>query len=92
MLALQAYKREHGGYPIALTKLIPSYLPEIPNDPFNYRTSLSYRREGSSCVLWSIGPDQMDQNGKPVYAKDSEPSTRISPASSGDIVAGINKS
>jgi hypothetical protein len=92
MLALRAYRIEHGQYPMALTELVPSYLKRIPNDPFALKGPLRYKRVGSKCVPYSIGPDGKDDGGKPV---DAGPAVgkgryRVRENTKGDIVAGIN--
>lgn len=66
VLALEAYRADHSRYPAALPELVPRYLREIPTDPFSLEgDSLRYRPEssGDGCLLWSIGPDGVDNSG-----------------------------
>jgi hypothetical protein len=77
-LALRAYKLEHGRYPATLNDLVPSYLTKLPDDPFALNGSLHFRRSGSSYVLYSLGPDCVDNGGKPLDKHGK-----------GDLVAGI---
>jgi hypothetical protein len=62
-LALRAYKLEKGGYPNNLFELIPDYLERIPDDPFAPRRALQYRTEQTNYVLYSVGPDRVDNGG-----------------------------
>ena len=65
-LALEAYRAEHSRYPATLAELVPRYLSEIPTDPFSLDGHpLRYRSEpsGDGCLLWSIGPDGVDDGG-----------------------------
>jgi hypothetical protein len=101
MLALHAYRQEHRAYPNTLTALVPEYLAAVPNDPFVEAKPLSYHRNGNKFVLYSVGPDGIDDYGRPI--EDHSPSANrilvdgsramryaIKPDSKGDIVAGVN--
>lgn len=94
MLALRAYKAEHGSYPNRLDALAPHYLAHVPDDPFALSTPLRYRRLGKTFLLYSVGPDGKDDGGKPIFdaAKGGpRPSLHdaryfVYPDSKGDIV------
>jgi hypothetical protein len=96
-LALRAFQAEHGQFPAQLSQLAPSYLKQIPTDPFGGGEPLHYRKSGNSYILYSVGPDSKDDGGKPI--DDSPPGTQSSPGalhsvhpeSKGDMVAGINR-
>lgn len=93
MLALRAYKMDHGNYPPALQTLVPHYLRKVPIDPFDGLTPLRYRLEGEKYFLWSIGPDGINNNGRPIENKNRTGRGRYRswrPGDSGDIVAGLN--
>ncbi|MCW3100052.1 MAG: hypothetical protein JWL77_5670 [Chthonomonadaceae bacterium] len=95
-LALHAYRLEHGRYPATLAELMPSYLNKIPGDLFALRKPLTYRIDGETYLLYSIGPDGTDDTGSPVddpaHATVGNPKGRyrVDKESIGDIVAGIN--
>ncbi len=96
-LALRACKLEHGSYPASLASLVPSYLPDVPYDPFAPKGPLRYRRQGSGYRLYSVGPDGRDNGGQPIqhapttHGSNAERSRRYVLADSrGDIVAGVN--
>lgn len=101
-IALQAYKLERGAYPQTLRGLVPGFLPRVPIDPFSGIAPLRYRRTKNTYILWSIGPDGIDDGGKPVVDAASKRSRRVSPAappslpsifseSKGDYVSGKNR-
>jgi len=94
-LALQAYHADHGSYPEKLSELSPDYLKIIPDDLFALNKPLGYRKDGTKYVLWSFGPDCVNDNGTPAVdprAKSSKPSRKyyVDKDSKGDIVAGIS--
>ena len=96
-LALQGYKHEKGIYPNTLQELTPNFLTKMPIDPFGEQT-LQYRRAGESYLLYSVGPDGIDNNGAPIDNKpplikeaDERARRQILPESIGDMVADINK-
>lgn len=62
MLGLAEYWRKAGAYPESLAALVPDYLPRLPVD-YADRGVLRYRREGNDYVLYSIGPDGVDDGG-----------------------------
>jgi hypothetical protein len=84
--ALRAYKLTTGKYPAALQSLVPAYLPDVPLDPYSNLQPLKYKLTGHTYLLYSIGPDGVDNGGKPM-AKTTfgQPTPKT-----GDIVAGIN--
>ena len=66
-LAVHAYQHDHGEFPAQLEDLVSGYLPQIPADPFDRdRRPIRYRFEGASYVLYSVGPDGLDDEGKPI--------------------------
>ncbi|NOS72149.1 MAG: hypothetical protein HOP33_19765 [Verrucomicrobia bacterium] len=58
-------------YPKSLRELTPSFLNAIPADPFDGQ-SLRYRKEGNGYVLYSIGKDIKDDNGKRLKQQDGD--------------------
>jgi len=60
-LAATAYRAEHGDYPDSLDDLTTAGW-KLPSDPFG-GGPLHYRRELSGFVVWSVGPNLMDENG-----------------------------
>jgi hypothetical protein len=63
-LALRCYRSETGHGPAQLERLVPAYLSHVPLDPFSGRP-LIYRASGTNWLLYSVGPDGVDDGGKP---------------------------
>lgn len=62
-LALRCYRSEKGHGPAQLEQLVPPYLSRVPLDPFSGRP-LIYRASGTNWLLYSVGPDGVDDGGK----------------------------
>jgi hypothetical protein len=92
--ALRAYYLEHGKCPASLTELAPSYLPNIPADPFAETGTFQYKVKPGGYLLYSIGPDGVDDGGKPICDPQKPQESRYfvhDKDQKGDIVAGINR-
>lgn len=63
-LAIQNYQADHGHAPESLAKLVPDYLPAVPEDPFSGEP-LVYRQTPNGYLLYSIGADEHDDGGRP---------------------------
>jgi hypothetical protein len=98
--ALRAYYLDHHAYPSELKILAPVYLPSVPLDPFSENKPLKYKDEGQKYLLYSVGPDAVDNGGAPI---DNNPylsrghlnienihQATPDPKALGDIVAGVN--
>jgi hypothetical protein len=94
VLALRAYKLEKGDYPTSLDALVSDgYLTKIPDDPFAGTGPLRYRRVSKDkYVLYSVGPDGKNDNGKSIVAKmgNGTPKRWAEPGMTGDFVARTN--
>jgi hypothetical protein len=60
--AIERYRAATGSYPETLDALVPTYLSEVPQDPYSrkpprYETAPSHR-------VWSVGPDAEDDGGE----------------------------
>ena len=64
-LSLAARRAEQGEFPDRLGALVPGYLDEIPVDPFS-QEPLLYERSETGYVLYSIGPNGIDERGRGV--------------------------
>ena len=64
-LALRCFRCDQGTSPGNLPKLLPKYLQRLPPDPFS-GNPLVYRLAGTNWLLYSLGPDRVDDGGKPV--------------------------
>jgi len=63
-LGLKLFKQKNGAYPDTLDKLAPEFLENIPVDPFTGK-ALIYRKADAGFMLYSLGPNQQDDNGMP---------------------------
>ena len=61
-IALVRFKLDHGDYPRRLDQLVPEYVLELANDRFT-GTQLTYKRNGPDFLLYSVGPDGIDNKG-----------------------------
>jgi hypothetical protein len=60
--ALAAYHSDHKRYPPNLDSLAPKYLDRIPDDLFSGK-ALIYRLEDDGYLLYSVGPNGVDDGG-----------------------------
>ncbi len=63
-VALKLYQLDNNKLPEDLSALSPKYLSEIPGDPFNNFQPIKYKKTDKGYLLYSLGPDREDQNGK----------------------------
>jgi hypothetical protein len=63
-LAGMRYRTAHGQYPQALENLVPDFLEEVPEDPFNGQ-SLRYDWQSPAARVWSVGQNAADDRGQP---------------------------
>jgi hypothetical protein len=65
-LAIRLFAVDHGSRPAQLSELVPEYLPAIPDDPFSgTQATIQYRADVRPVVLYSVGPDGVDNGGTP---------------------------
>jgi hypothetical protein len=64
-LALRCYQSEQGRAPTGLEQLVPQYLQRVPSDPFSGRPMI-YRPQSTNWLLYSVGPDGVDDGGQRV--------------------------
>ncbi len=94
-LAMRAYEIEKGKPPRNLIALVEAgYMERIPNDPFlGNRSSIRSRPGMKGLVVYSVGPDRVDNGGVPIGRKmafEKDMSCTVMEDSIGDIVAGVN--
>ncbi len=90
-LALHAYKLQNGKYPDKLDQL-SKYCKMPIHDPFAAKDSLRYKRTTNGYLLYSVGPDGVDNGGQPIMNTNQNPkSLKIEATSKGDIVVGLMK-
>ncbi|MBL8856638.1 MAG: hypothetical protein JNK57_21925 [Planctomycetaceae bacterium] len=62
-LALESYRLAHGVFPEKLGDLQPDHIPSLPSDPYTERAFV-YRMNSDGYQLYSIGPNEVDNQGK----------------------------
>ncbi len=62
-LALRCAQSEQGHPPARLDDLVTNYLSRVPQDPFTGQP-LVYRPQGTNWLLYSVGPDGVDDGGR----------------------------
>ena len=62
-LALRCYQSEKATVPTRLDELATNYLGKVPLDPFTSQR-LIYRPRGTNWLLYSVGPDGVDDGGR----------------------------
>ncbi len=65
-LACRVFKARSGRYPDSLAEIIPDLIPAIPIDPFT-GDPLVYKREGEGFVVYSLGSNQKDDDGRSTW-------------------------
>jgi hypothetical protein len=81
-LGARAYLLERGHLPSGLAYLVPGYVPAAPSDPFG-TGPLKSKLQGDTLLIYSIGPDGVDDGGKAIEGVIRE-------ESKGDIVVEVN--
>ena len=61
-LALKRYKQAHGQYPDQLQQIISAEMNALPRDPFSGEL-FHYKKEGEGFLLYSVGPNYVDDGG-----------------------------
>ena len=62
-IAVERFRRRHGKLPERLGQLVPEFLPKVPDDPYTGEP-LRYLIEENGYVVYSVGPDGVDDGGK----------------------------
>lgn len=89
-LALRVYHADRGTYPASLDELAPRYVKTLPTDAFGGDKPFRYRRTLKGFMLYSLGPDYKDDNGRGILDHQGRtpriPGSSLEPNSLGDIV------
>lgn len=68
--ALRLYQVERRAFPQTLADLVPTYLLELPPDPFLPSQPLQGRRDRADFTVWSVATDGHDDGGAPALARN----------------------
>jgi hypothetical protein len=63
VIAVERFRRARGRLPAKLAELVPQYLPQVPNDPFDGQP-LRYVLRNQQYVIYSVGRDGVDDRGQ----------------------------
>jgi hypothetical protein len=63
MVAVERFRLARGRWPEAIDTLVPRFLEAVPIDPFTGR-ELILKKLGDGIVIYSLGADQTDNDGK----------------------------
>jgi len=80
-IAVERFRRGRGQLPSELAALIPDYLTQIPQDPFDGKP-LRYRVESDHYLVYSVGANGVDDGGK--QSDDADVVVKIRLRSSGE--------
>ncbi len=70
--ALEHHRLRHGRYPKSLEELVPLHLPSIPKDFYSKNNKpIRYRRTKQGYLLYAVGRNRKDDNGKS-FGRDNE--------------------
>lgn len=64
-ISLKRYQLRHGNYPSDLGALVPEFLQSVPRDPADGQPIRYRLNADGTFVLYSIGPDGVDDHGDP---------------------------
>jgi hypothetical protein len=70
-VALEPFRCQRGHYPAALAALVPRFVKSVPNDLFSDKP-LIYRRTEKGYVLYSVGPNMADDDGRKEYDRGKD--------------------
>jgi hypothetical protein len=75
-MAAERYRLAEQQWPADLNALVPRYLAAVPADPFDGQP-LRLRRLPDGIVIYSVGPDRSDDDGKLDRSNAEAPSTDV---------------
>ncbi len=64
VIALRQFERTRGRRATDLNDLVPQYFSSLPLDPFDERPFRYRIREDGKWILYSVGPNQLDEGGR----------------------------
>ncbi len=70
-VAVAWFESERGSYPQSMSELVPRYLKAVPID-FTNGKPLCYSNRGESAVVYALGRDGDDDDGRAVMEDDSD--------------------
>ena len=71
-LAVRGYTAKNGKPPTSLAELVPAWLPAVPPDPFSSRPLIYRVIATNTFLLYSVGPDGIDDQGAALNRGETE--------------------
>jgi hypothetical protein len=75
-IAAERYRQARGEWPASPDALVPGYLDAVPLDPFDGRP-VRYRLADGGVIVYSVGPDGVDNKGRLASKNPNEPGTDL---------------
>jgi hypothetical protein len=75
-IAAERYRQARGAWPATADALVPAYIEAVPLDPFDGRP-VRYRLADGGVIVYSVGPDGVDNNGRLAGKNLNEPGTDL---------------
>jgi len=75
-VASERHRLRHGDWPATLEALVPTFLPQLPSDPFDGRP-LRYKRLPDGIVIYSVGVDATDDGGQVLWVPGQQQPTDV---------------
>ncbi len=67
-IAAERFRLSKGEFPLTLDQLVPIYLTEIPDDPFDH-AKMKIKKIDNGLIIYSVGEDGIDNGGQVVPRK-----------------------
>jgi hypothetical protein len=83
-VAAYRYQAKYGRLPTALDDLTTEFVHILPRDPFNGKP-IRFKFADESCVIYSVGPDLVDDDGAPLKQSDRSGDIRFIVASRSEM-------
>lgn len=80
-VTVKLYEIKNSQTPDSLQKLIPDYIPALPEDPFDSFKPLKFKKREKGWVIYSFGPDRSDNQANIIHSGKEESIDEV-----GDIV------
>ncbi len=75
-LAAERYRMAEGHWPDKLEALVPTFLDQVPTDPFDGKP-LRFKHLKDGIVIYSVGPDETDDGGNIDRSRYAAPGTDL---------------
>lgn len=88
LIGAERYRLANGHYPLSIDLLVPEYLQSMPMDQFDCEP-LRYEVRNGRPFIWSVGLDQLDNDGEPHLLPNGNLDVTIATRSTGNEIDWI---